>query len=421
MNNGIGRNLMTSTSTISSSTKKQSKAGRENRSESDADSVTEKSTVASVSSDDDDDDSFGADITLSSLGQAVVGKVKVSAKGLAQRSSARLSPLLQRSNDVAAFKPRPKRVRAPLTLQQLQARQRRIDKIARISRMLQRVNHDPFVASRTILALSAILLVIRAGRGHVASCLSLIGTIILHQTTRLTSTLYLRSWYYVSVLTVLVTVSAWILTHIVGCNYFNSNTNESAAFRYWVWTDAVPRLWGLLLAFWLYQDVMASNDAGDANAIDTIYVKACVVGFKIFPHAPGSVNRRPLWKTSTVVVHHGPVLVGEEPTKKLLDDKVRESTFRTTAFSHFLESVEGSSLSVQLRHGDETMATATVPIPTIRNMKMSNWFPLMNSDEKVGELLVQIQTRPMVVPFLFRASTVLPIAFCTGLAVFVWR
>lgn len=424
-NRGIGSTLRASTSSIST-TKKRSKISRDDRSGSgsDVDSVTEKSTVASVSSD-DDDDSFGPDITLSSLGQAVVGKFKVSARGLAQTSGARISPLIQRGNSAMVFKPRPKRVRAPLTLQQLQARKRRSDKLARISRMLQRVNQDPFVASRTILALAAILLVVRAGRGHVASCLSLIGTIILHQTTKLTSTSYLRSWYYLSSATVLVCVSSWIWTQLLLGNYFNlmSKAAESAVMhrQYWVCTHVMPRLWGLFLAFWVYRDVMTSNDAGDVHAIDTIYIKASLVGIKIHPHAPGAATRRHQWKNSTIVVHHGPVLVGEAPTKKFLDEKANESKFRTTAFSHFLESVEGSSLKIRLQHGDDIMATASVPIPTIRNIKMSDWFPFMNSDEKVGELLVQIQSRPMVVPFLFRASTVIPIMVCTGLAVFVWR
>ena len=421
-NRGIGSNLRASTSSISTTTKTK-KIGREDRSVSDVDSVTEKSTVASVSSDDDDDDSFGPDFTLSTLGQTVVGKFKVSAKGLARKSSARLSPLLQRTTSVGPFKPRPKRVRAPLTPQQLQARKRRSDAIARIGRLLQRVNQDPFVASRTILALSAILLMIRAGRGHVASCLSLIGTIILHQTTKLTSTSYLRWWYYVSALTVLVCVGSWIVTHALDCNYFNSIPagDEGGHGQYWVWTHVLPRLWGLLLAFWLHQDIMASNDKGDANSIDTIYVKACVEGIKVLPDAPGFATRRPLWKNSIIVVHHGPVLVGEASTKKLLDDKADEYKFRTTAFSHFLESPEGSSLTFQLKHEHEIMAIATVPIPAVRNMKMSNWFPLMNSTEKVGDLLVQIQSKPLAVPFLFRAATVLPIMFCIALAVFFWR
>ncbi len=383
----------------------------------DADSVTEKCTVASASS----DDSFGAEFALSTIRHSVVGKFKSSARGLARKSSARISPLLQRSNAIA-FKPRPRRERAPLTIQQLEARKRREDNIAKVYRMLQRINQDPFVASRVILAFSALLLVLRPSDSPLASCLSLTSVLLLHQTTQLASTATLQAWYYIGVTSLFVSASSWIMFNLfqnIHCNWRES-TLETLPYNYWLWAQIIPRLWGMLLALWLYRDVAGSKNSDD-NAIDTIQIKASILGIKFFEEANGSAFRRPKWKNSVIAVQHGTATLGEISTRQLLDDATGASTFRTTAFSHFLESVKGSSMMFHLTQGDETAEVAKVPIPTIHNMKMTNWFPIVDSDEKkFGELLVQIQCRPLAVPFLFRASTILPIVACFVVATCCW-
>lgn len=377
----------------------------------DVDSVTEKCTVASASS----DDSFGADYALSTIRHSVVGKFKSSARGFAQHSGARISPLWERGTNAIAFKPRPRRERAPLTTKQLEARKRRSDKIARISRRLQRINQDPFVASRVVLALAALLLILRAGDGPMATCLSLCAVMILYQTTQLASTTTLQIWYYVGVVSLIVSASSWMLWSLPFRNDGNLHLSDSATSPHndWMWRQVVPRLWGLLLTLWLYRDITASKGGnGDDDAIDTIEVKATILGGKFLDEANTSAFRRPKWKTSVVVVQHGPIVLGEISVKELLEDTKGASKFRTTSFSHFLESSKGSSLIFLLKQGDTTQGICRVPIPTIRNMKMSSWFPILDSNEKVGELLVQIQDRPLAVPFLFRASTILPIVAC---------
>lgn len=379
------------------------------------DSVTEESTVVSVSS----DDSFGPQFALNAIRHSVLGKVKSSAKGLATRSSAKITPLLKRGSDAIAFKPRKRREVAPLTEKQIAARRRRRDNAAKIRRMLQRINQDPFVASRVVLALAALCLLLRAGDRHLAACLSLISLLILHQTTQLASTKALKVWYYVSAISLGVSVGSWILLSAFSQNLLAlpASTLMKLQNAVWVWSRAVPRLWGLLVAFLLYREVETSRD-GDDNSINTIEIDIAVLQARFVDES--HMRRRYGIGDSVTTLQHGPLLLGKFDTRRILADQgnpKRAPKFQTAAFSHFIESSKGSSIQLIVEQDSTYLGTAKVAIPLQHDLKMSCWFPIRDSKKQVqGHFLVEIQSRPQPAQFLIRASTILPIIACFVLA-----
>jgi hypothetical protein len=386
----------------------------------DTDSITEESSAGSVSS----EDSFSPRFAISTIRYAVFGKVKSSAQGLARKSKAKLSPVLRRSSNAIVFGPRSKRRRTPLTPQQKERRRRRRDNATKIRRMLQRVNQDPFVASRVIQAFSVLFLLL--GDRLLAACTSFISVLILHQTTQLASTKALQVWYYVGVISLAISVGSKMSLSVfeqssVGILPSVAKLQDAG----WLWGQAAPRLWGVFLALWLYQDIESSKDGND-NAIDTIEIEISLHRAQCSKAESTSTYRQ--WKNAVVTVHHGPMVLGSIDMRRLLEEGSTTmldcQTFQSTSFSHFIESSKGSSLQchVAKRNGEaeETLllGTAKVPVPTTSDLKMSNWFPIVDSknNQRQGELMVKIESRQSARNFLFRATTVLPTLACFALA-----
>jgi hypothetical protein len=262
--------------------------------------------------------------------------------------------------------------------------------------------------------------------------MSLIALTILHQTTNHASTKALEAWYYVSAISLAVSVGSWFLLCVFRQNVLALPESTLAKLydTVWLWSQAVPRIWGLLVAFWLYREVESSRD-GDDNAIETIEIKVAVLQAR--PMNESSSFRRHRLKDSVIVVQHGPVVLGQLDTSTVLEEyynmpKRAPKKFCTTAFSHFIESSKGSSLQLHMKlckDGNETtLGTEKVPIPCTLDLKMSSWFAVRDLETKRpvhAEVLVEIQSRSQPSQFLFRASTVLPTLSCFVFAGIFWK
>jgi hypothetical protein len=377
------------------------------------DADTDQSTAGSASS----RDSFDAGFALSALRHTVFSKVKASAKGLVRKSGSKLRPLFQKGSKLI-LKPRHFR-KAPkaLTENQQARRKRRRDNLSKLKRMIYRVDKDPFVASRVVLALAALCLLLRAGDLLLATTMSCLGVLILHQTTQLASTRPLEAWYYVGMASVVVSVGSYLTSLYVERNGISipSSLWDRPQSPLWVWSRGVPRVWAIVLAGLLYQDIAASKD-GDDNAIETIEVEVAILRIKAPPDS--KIYRNYVVAPISIVIQKGPVVVGSMNTKALLGDAVRPGSnrFQTTAFSHFVESTKGSFLRILMKEGDTIKGSTDVAFPGVHCMKMSNWFHCADV-----ELLIEIQSRPLAIHFLFRASTILPTIGCIALAAAFWK
>ena len=286
---------------------------------------------------------------MTTLRQAIFGKVKSSAQGLARKSKDKLSPVWNRSSNV--FKFRPRRTRAPLTSRQRERRRRRRDNTTKICRMLQRINQDPFVASRVVQAISALFLLL--GERLLAACTSFISVLILHQTTQLASTKHLQAWYYVGVVTLAVSVGSTLLLDVLEPNsaILLVLANHQAAGHCW-WGQAVPLLWGFFVSLWLYQDIESSRD-GCENSIETIEFELSLLQARYMVESSSWSSKSRQWKNSVIVVQHGPIVLGNVEMRQLFEDGETSATascsFRSTAFSHFIESSKGSFLHCRVK------------------------------------------------------------------------
>ena len=379
----------------------------------DADADTDDSTAESVSS----SNSFNAGFALSALRHSVFRHVKTSAQRLARKSGARLTPFLQEGSK-RMLKPRQQHRRAPkaLTANQQARRKRRRDNLTKLRRMIHRVDNDPFVASRVVLALAAGCLLLRAGDVLLAATMSFLGVLILHQTTQLASTHALEAWYYVGVATLVVSMGSWLVSQYMERNgiVLPPSLWDRLHDQLWFWGRGLPRLWAVVLTRLLYRDIAASKD-GDDNAIETIQVELAVLRLKV---PSNSMIYRSSAPPSSIVIHKGPVEVGSISAKVLLAEKVEPGSnrFQITAFSHFIEETKGSFLRIQLKEGDVIKGAFDVAAPGVHSMKVSNWFQCGEA-----ELLIQIQSRPLATHFLFRASTLLPAMGSIALAVAFWK
>ena len=306
----------------------------------------------------------------------------------------------------------------PLTATQQARRKRRRDNLTKLRRMIHRVDNDPFVASRVVLALAAGCLLLRAGDLFLAATMSFLGVLMLHQTTQLASTHALETWYYIGVATLLVSVGSRLVSLYMERNgiVLPLSLWDRLHDQLWFWGRGLPRLWAIVLTRWLYQVIAASKD-GDDNAIETIQVEVAILRLKV---PSNSKLYRTYAPPTSIVIHKGPVVVvGSIDATRLLGDKVdpRSNRFQITAFSHFIEETKGSFLCIQMKEGNVVKGSVHVAAPGVHNMKVTNWFPCGDH----AELLIQIQSRPLATHFLFRASTLLPTIGSIALAAACWK
>lgn len=379
-------------------------------------SETDDSTVGSVASADAFDAGYN---TLNALRYVALHSFRSSAKGLAQTSGARLKPILQHGTD-RMLKPtltnKGSQKKVVLTPQQQARRRRRRNNRSKIIRMLNRIDKDPLVASRVVLALAATCLFLRAGDLLLAATMSVLGILILKETMQLATTKALETWYFIGVLSLAVSTVSWLISSYV--DFSGLEVPHSLVDRLgnnlWLLSRGVPRIWAIMVAGLLYRDISASRD-GDDNAIDTIKVEVALLALKL--SEPSSMKHTSMGNTS-IVIQNGPVVVGSMNAKALLNQRFGPGSnhFETVTFSHFLESSTGASLSIYLMDGDTILGSTAVGVPGIHHMKISDWF----SCEDV-EMLIELYSRPLALQFLFRASTLIPMIACAALAVAFWK
>jgi len=382
------------------------------------DDDTDMSTDASISS----SHSHGAGFALSAIRHTVVRCITTSAQGFVRQSGATLRPLLQQGSD-RMLKPRQRALSTPptpLTANQQARRKRRRDNYFKLMRMIYRIDKDPFVASRVILAWAAICLLLRAGDLLLAATMSFLSVLILHQTTQLASTRPLEGWYYVGMASLVVSVGSWLIsTYLLrNDNIVSLSLWERLNDQLWFWGRGIPRIWAIVIAGLLYRDISTSKD-GDDNAIETIEVEVAILRMKPPPIAKIYQRHvRPL----QIGIQKGPIVIGTISTKELRGDSTTvpptdgSNRFMTTAFSHHIESTKGSFIGIHIKDRNTLQGRTYIAAPGVHCMKVSNWFKCADM-----ELLIEIQTRPLATPFLFRASTLLPTIGCMALAAAFWK
>lgn len=193
----------------------------------DADSYTERSTIASSESD------ILTASAMSTFKQSVMGKLKKSARGLAKSSARKLSPVLTSGPSHPASVPQ---VAKPTP--QHSVRQRRRSFASKLRLRLQRINKDPLVTSRMFLAITATCLLTSAGNHPYATCWSVIALAILRETIRHCRTKPLEVWYFISAITVAISSVSFLVWKFLGDTTSKGAWYSFESDKVWVWGEA---------------------------------------------------------------------------------------------------------------------------------------------------------------------------------------
>jgi hypothetical protein len=196
-----------------------------------------------------------------------------------------------------------------------------------------------------------------------------------------------------SFVSTVASIGSWVLLFLAT----RRRLNAAESYQLWLCGKALQKLWGLELGYFLYHDffkknawsILESGEAGEAVVLELD------VGILQGRNVCSSHHR-----TSTpyyVKVNHGPSAMGKTYTRKTMDPVWSDQIFRRMVVSPLLTVHKSIECTIfNNNHGetsddDDPMGTVLIPIPTLRNVKVVNWYPLEEGDS--GELLVEIEVR----------------------------
>eukprot|EP00934_Nitzschia_sp_Nitz4_P000750 Nitzschia sp. Nitz4//scaffold67_size101165//85389//86684//NITZ4_004542-RA/size101165-processed-gene-0.65-mRNA-1//-1//CDS//3329556513//750//frame0 len=396
--------------------------------EDDAVSVTERSTVTSS------EDSSFVGVVVNTTG--LVGKIKNSAKSFQAKSAHWVQHQLHRTESTRSLKSNTTtRTSVTAATNNATTKTRKKGVVEeKLCCRLKRFNRDPLVTSRAVLCVTSLALVLSAGDRLFAASWAAAAVAILHETTLHGRTKPMEVWYFISVASFLVgAFSCAIWTewgHTVPMKDYSND-------KVWVWGRGFPRAWGCMLAFLLYNSLVAPYDEEEDVPIHTWTVHLSLLEARNLgsSHSTGeTMTDRWSFHDCTIQVRHGPVTLGSADAQKLIRggadngsafyEAVRPKRFQHLVFSHFLESQPSVVFDV-VSNTDEkvVVGSAEIPVPDTSLVKVVGWFPVYaegGTSEQRGELQVQIQTVLTPQKFLLRPRVIFPLLLSIFF-LFRWR